>query len=167
MNAALNALMPAQYVDRFRDTQGDAASLAARLAAVNTQGVDATAAVNQQADASEASDNRATAERTGALARTLATARRSPGGGIRMGGGRRGFNASSAGGGLNRANAQRNRAARLADVGAQTAARAAEATAQEGVASLDRARSGLSTYAAGRREAWGRNMARGAITTYS
>lgn len=49
--------------------------------------------------------NRETANRTGALARQLATARRSPGGGIRLGITRKGFSANSAGMGLNRANA--------------------------------------------------------------
>lgn len=144
MNAALTSLMPSQYVDRFRDTQADAAELAAGVATANRQAAD-----------QEAADNRVTAANTGALARTLATARRSPGGGIRMAGGRRGFNAAAAGGGLNRANASRRRESLVE-----------EATARAGVSSLSRAQSNLSTYEDARRQAARNNAARGVITIY-
>ena len=52
----------------------------------------------------EAAANRETAAATNSLAQRLASARRTPGGGIRLGMKRKGFNASLAGGGLNRAN---------------------------------------------------------------
>lgn len=53
----------------------------------------------------EAAANQQTAERTNSLAQRLATARRTPGGGIRMGAKRKGLSANTAGVGLNRANA--------------------------------------------------------------
>lgn len=129
---------------QFRDTQADAAELAAGVATANRQAAD-----------QEAADNRVTAEKTGALARTLATARRSPGGGIRMAGGRRGFNAAAAGVGLNRANASRRREALVE-----------EATAKADVSSLNRARAQRDAFLTRASQAAARNAARGIITIY-
>lgn len=70
--------------------------------------------------------NRETASRTGALARQLATARRSLGGGIRLGITRKGFSANSAGMGLNRANAGEKMARTKAANRAKIASRFAE-----------------------------------------
>jgi hypothetical protein len=86
----------------------------------------ADATAEREGAAYEAAANRETAARTGALARTLAEQRRTPGGGIRMAGNRR-MSASSAGGGLNRANAA-----------AMTARRRAELRAQANVADVQR-----------------------------
>lgn len=130
-------------IDRFRDKQADAAELAAGVATANRQAAD-----------QEAADNRVTAEKTGALARTLATARRSPGGGIRMAGGRRGFNAAAAGVGLNRANASRRRESLVE-----------EATAKAGVSSLNRAHSNINKYITNARQWAARNAASGVIAT--
>lgn len=63
-----------------------------------------SAAELESAD-SMAAANRETSNRTGALAMQLASARRTPGGGIRRGINRRGFNANMAGYGLTKANA--------------------------------------------------------------
>jgi len=131
-------------ITKYRDTQADAAELAAGVATANRQAAD-----------QEAADNRVTAAQTGALARTLATARRSPGGGIRMAGGRRGFNAAAAGVGLNRANASRRREALVE-----------EATAKAGVSSLNRARSRRNDFAESARQAAAQNAARGGFTIY-
>jgi len=68
--------------------------------------VEADATAEEESAKEMANANRATASRTGALALQLATARRSPGGGIRQGIRRKGFSAASAGYGLNRANAE-------------------------------------------------------------
>lgn len=64
---------------------------------------DATAV--REAGDMEAADNRNTAAATNGLAQRLAMARRTPGGGIRMGSKRKGISANTAGVGLNTANA--------------------------------------------------------------
>ena len=65
----------------------------------------ADASATSEAADYEAGANRETAARTNSLANRLATARRTAGGGMKLGMKRKGFSAMSAGVGLNRANA--------------------------------------------------------------
>lgn len=77
-----------------------------KLAARDAERAASDAQVDAQAADAEAAANRETSGRTNALATMLAQQRRTPGGGIRMGGrGNRRMSANAVGG-LNRANAQ-------------------------------------------------------------
>ena len=66
-----------------------------------------------------ASANQRQSERTNSLAQRLAEARRTPGGGLRLGIRAKGFNANSAGAGLNAANAKDRLGKRKAELRAQ------------------------------------------------
>lgn len=81
-----------------------AAYSAKKQSDLNTANEVADTTAAREAGDNEAADNRAAAERTNSLAYRLATARRNPGGGIRLGMKRKGFTANNAGIGLNRAN---------------------------------------------------------------
>ena len=106
--------------------QRDTAQTAERAAADAT--IDANAA-----DA-EAAANRASSDRTNSLATMLATQRRTPGGGIRMGGrGRTRLSASSAGG-LNRASSQALAAKRKTAAQAQLTSKYASADQAQSIA---------------------------------
>jgi hypothetical protein len=82
----------------WQDQQMSGQRLSTSLAAADA------AAVSEAGDY-EAAANRESAQATNSLAARLATARRAPGGGIRLGMRRKGFAANNAGVGLNRANA--------------------------------------------------------------
>lgn len=74
----------------------------------------------------ESAANQQTAERTNSLAQRLATARRTPGGGIRMGVKRKGMSANSAGAGLISANASGRLTRRKNELRAQNRKEAAD-----------------------------------------
>lgn len=104
------------------------AGVNSRNAAQAAERAAADATIDANAADSEAAANRETSARTNSLATMLATQRRTPGGGIRMGGrGRTRFSANSAGG-LNRANTQTMAAKKKAAAQAQLTSKYAGAT---------------------------------------
>jgi len=115
------------YQANYANEQNRVNSQVASREATRTAGLAEADASAEEDSANEmAKANRETASRTGALARQLATARRSPGGGIRQGIRRKGFSAASAGYGLNRANAEGMKARRKATNRARVASRYAQ-----------------------------------------
>ena len=133
---------------------------AQKLAARDAERVATDAQVDSEAADAEAAANRETSSRTNALATMLAQQRRTPGGGIRMGGrGNRRMSANSVGG-LSRANAQNMATKRRAAAQAGLTSRYAAEDYAANTAFLAKRRADSSA-------AWQRNIARGAITTYA
>lgn len=95
------------YQANYANEQNRVNSQTATREATRTAGLaEADASAEESSAMDLAAANRETASRTGQLAMQLASARRTPGGGIRQGINRRGFSAGMAGFGLNKANAE-------------------------------------------------------------
>lgn len=110
---ATPAFQPASFTPYYdnRAAQATEAATNSRTAAQAAERAAADATIDANAADSEAAANRDTSARTNSLATMLASQRRTPGGGIRMGSGSRSRLSANSVGGLNRANAQ-NLAAR-------------------------------------------------------
>lgn len=130
-----------------------------KAARQNTERAAADAQIEADAASEEAAANQASSNRTNALATMLAQQRRTPGGGIRMGGrGNRRFSANSVGG-LNRANAQGMASKRKAAAQAALTSRyAAQDYAEQQQNQQNAFASSLAAAQA--------NMARGGFTVY-